>query len=54
MGAMEALNGWLLFGLTTAFLFGVIEKIWLSSSGRPPIASAGAGASCDTSLSADS
>jgi uncharacterized membrane protein len=32
MGAMEALNGWLLFGLTTAFLFGVIEKIWLSSS----------------------
>jgi hypothetical protein len=26
MGAMEALNGWLLFGLTTAFLFGMIEK----------------------------
>ncbi len=33
MGAMEALNGWLLFGLTTAFLFAVIEKV-LSSSGR--------------------
>jgi hypothetical protein len=28
MGAMEALNGWLLFGLTTAFLFGIIEKVW--------------------------
>jgi len=27
MGAMEALNGWLLFGLTTAFLFGVIERV---------------------------
>jgi hypothetical protein len=31
MGAMEALNGWLLFGLTTAFLFGIINKLWLSS-----------------------
>jgi hypothetical protein len=29
MGALEALNGWLLFGLTTAFLFSVIDKIWL-------------------------
>ena len=28
MGAMEALNGWLLFGLTTAFLFGMIDKVW--------------------------
>jgi hypothetical protein len=27
MGALEALNGWLLFGLTTAFLFGVIDKV---------------------------
>ena len=27
MGAMEALNGWLLFGLTTAFLFSMIDKI---------------------------
>jgi hypothetical protein len=25
MGALEALNGWLLFGLTTAFLFGMLE-----------------------------
>lgn len=30
MGAMEALNGWLLFGLSTAFLFAVIQKVWLS------------------------
>jgi hypothetical protein len=30
MGALEALNGWLLFGLTTAFLFGMVDKIWLS------------------------
>ena len=28
MGAMEALNGWLLFGLTTAFLFAMIERVW--------------------------
>jgi len=34
MGAMEALNGWLLFGLTTAFLFGVIEKLSPSESKR--------------------
>jgi hypothetical protein len=27
LGAMEALNGWLLFGLTTAFLFAVIEEV---------------------------
>jgi hypothetical protein len=29
MGAIEALNGLLLFGLTTAFLFGILEKAWL-------------------------
>ena len=35
MGALEALNGWLLFGLTTAFLFGMIEKVWsLGSKAR--------------------
>lgn len=28
LGAIEALNGWLLFGLTTAFLFGMLQKIW--------------------------
>ena len=27
MGAIEALNGWLLFGLTTAFLFAVIQDV---------------------------
>ncbi len=32
MGALEALNGWLLFGLTTAFLVAVIHKAWLSDS----------------------
>jgi hypothetical protein len=29
MGAIEALNGWLLFGLTTAFLFSVIQRVSL-------------------------
>ena len=29
LGALEALNGWLLFGLTTAFLFAVIEQLGL-------------------------
>jgi hypothetical protein len=33
MGALEALNGWLLFGLTTAFLFAIIEKAWLLRRG---------------------
>ena len=35
MGALEALNGVLLFGLTTAFLFAMIQKVWpLGSRGR--------------------
>ena len=35
-GALEALNGWLLFGLTlTAFLFAVIHKAWLSDNRAP-------------------
>jgi len=33
MGAMEALNGWLLFGLTTAFLFGMMQRVWSSGGG---------------------
>ena len=33
LGALEALNGWLLFGLSTAFLFGMIQKVW-SVEGR--------------------
>ena len=28
MGSLEALNGWILFGLTTAFMFTVIQKAW--------------------------
>jgi MFS superfamily sulfate permease-like transporter len=32
LGAIEALNGCLLFGLTTAFLFGIIQKVWSSGS----------------------
>ena len=31
MGALEALNGWLLFGLTAAFLFAIVGKVWPSS-----------------------
>jgi hypothetical protein len=35
MGALEALNGMLLFGLTTAVLFAMIQKVWpLGSRGR--------------------
>jgi hypothetical protein len=28
LGALEALNGMLLFGLTTAFLFATIQRVW--------------------------
>ena len=28
MGALEALNGVILFGLTTAFLFAVLQNVW--------------------------
>ena len=31
MGTLEALDGWIVFGLTTAFLFAVIQKAWLHS-----------------------
>ena len=30
IGALESLNGMLLFGLTTAFLFAMIQKVWPS------------------------
>ena len=33
MGAIESLNGWLLFGMTTAFLFSMIQKVWILDSG---------------------
>lgn len=29
MGSLEALDGWILFGLTTAFLFSVFQKVQL-------------------------
>ncbi len=35
MGALEALNGWILFGLTTAFLFTVVQRAWLHSDVEP-------------------
>ena len=28
MGALEALNGLILFGLTTAFMYGMIQRVW--------------------------
>jgi hypothetical protein len=34
MGALEALNGMLIFGLTTAFLFAVIQKVHPLGGGR--------------------
>jgi hypothetical protein len=42
MGALEALNGWILFGLTTAFLFTVVQRVWpLTKAERPPDPSPG-------------
>ena len=35
MGSLEALNGWILFGLTTAFLFTVIREVWSYSNQSP-------------------
>lgn len=32
MGAIEALTGWLVFGLATTFLFGMIQKVWSSEN----------------------
>jgi len=34
LGALEALNGMLLFGLTTAFLFALIQAVWPRGSRR--------------------
>jgi len=36
MGALEALNGWILFGLSTAFLFALIRAIWSHSQDASP------------------
>jgi hypothetical protein len=37
MGALEAVNGWLLFGLTTAFLFAVIQNVWFLDNRQGPL-----------------
>lgn len=37
MGALESLNGWLLFGLTAAFLFAVIQSVWFTTHERPGV-----------------
>ncbi len=34
MGALEALNGWILFGLTTAFLFSVMQNCQQALRGK--------------------
>jgi hypothetical protein len=34
MGALEALNGWILFGMSTAYLFGLIQEVWSHSPDR--------------------
>jgi hypothetical protein len=34
MGALEALNGMILFGLTTAFLFSMIQEVWAAGRER--------------------
>jgi hypothetical protein len=35
MGALEALDGMLLFGLTTAFLFAMLQRVWPLGSTEP-------------------
>jgi len=37
MGALEALNGWLLFGLTAAFLFAMFMKVWSLGHRQPSV-----------------
>jgi hypothetical protein len=34
MGALEALNGWILFGMSTAFLFALVQEVWSQSRDR--------------------
>jgi len=38
MGAIEALNGMLLFGLTTAFLYGHARLVWPAELQQPIVA----------------
>jgi len=35
MGVLQSLTGVILFGLTTAFLFAMIQSVWPSSGGKP-------------------
>ena len=32
MGSLEALNGWILFGLSTAFLYAILQEVWAKTS----------------------
>jgi hypothetical protein len=41
MGALEALNGMLLFGLTTAFLYGHFRRVWPVELTPPPVPNRG-------------
>ena len=36
LGAIQALHGWLLFGLTTGFSFALIERVWALGSHQMP------------------
>jgi hypothetical protein len=35
MGVLQSLNGVLLFGLTTAFMFAMIQSVWPSNNDKP-------------------
>jgi len=37
MGALEALNEMILVGLTTAFLYGMIQRVWSVESRHSPM-----------------
>jgi hypothetical protein len=37
MGALEALNGMLLFGITTAFLYGHLRQVWPAELREAPV-----------------
>lgn len=34
MGALESLNGWILFGMSTAFLFTLVQDVWSQTPER--------------------
>ena len=34
MGALESLNGWILFGMSTAFLFALVQEVWSQTPDR--------------------